>query len=144
MLALGGRHLDVGQAPEDAFVVMADPEGNAFCVIEPGNGFLAGTGFLGEVACDGLREVGVFWCAALGWPLVWDQDERDRGPVAGRRHEGRLGRPLRHRQGRERPNPQRFELAADAAEVERLLGLGATRLGERTLADPDGNELRLS
>ena len=25
-------------------------------------------------ACDGSRAVGYFWSAALGWPLVWDQD----------------------------------------------------------------------
>ena len=30
--------------------MLADPEGNEFCVIEPGNGFLAGCGFLGELA----------------------------------------------------------------------------------------------
>src|SRR4051794_37709226 len=44
-LELGGRHLDVGQNPEDGFVVLADPDGNEFCVIEPGNNFLAGCGF---------------------------------------------------------------------------------------------------
>lgn len=41
-IALGARHLDVGQTPEDEHVVLADPEGNEFCVIEPGNSFLAG------------------------------------------------------------------------------------------------------
>ena len=74
-LGLGAGHLDVGQRPEEAHVVLADPEGNEFCVIEPGNAFLAGCGFLGELACDGTREVGLFWSAALGWPLVWDQDQ---------------------------------------------------------------------
>ena len=74
-LELGARHLDVGQRPEEGHVVLADPEGNEFCVIEPGNAFLAGCGFLGELACDGTREVGLFWSEALGWPLVWDQDQ---------------------------------------------------------------------
>ena len=74
-LELGARHIDVGQRPEEGHVVLADPEGNEFCVIEPGNAFLAGCGFLGELACDGTREVGIFWSEALGWPLVWDQDE---------------------------------------------------------------------
>ena len=46
-LGLGARHLDVGQRPEEGHVVLADPEGNEFCVIEPGNNFLAGCGFLG-------------------------------------------------------------------------------------------------
>ncbi|MGZ4434626.1 MAG: VOC family protein, partial [Trebonia sp.] len=74
-LGLGGRHFDIGQGPEDEHVVLADPEGNEFCVIEPGNSFLADCGFVGELACDGSREVGYFWSEALGWPLVWDQDQ---------------------------------------------------------------------
>lgn len=73
-LALGGRHADVGQRPEEPHVVLADPDGNEFCVIPYGNAFLAGCGLLGEVACDGTREVGVFWHETLGWPLVWDRD----------------------------------------------------------------------
>jgi hypothetical protein len=74
-LGLGGRHIDVGQSPEDEHVVLADPEGNEFCVIEPGNNFLADCGFIGALACDGSRKVGHFWSEALGWPLVWDQDQ---------------------------------------------------------------------
>jgi hypothetical protein len=74
-LGLGARRLDVGQRPEEGHVVLSDPEGNEFCVIEPGNGFLDGCGFLGELACDGSREVGLFWSGALGWPLVWEHDE---------------------------------------------------------------------
>ncbi len=74
-LRLGAGHLDVGQLPAEGHVVLADPEGNEFCVIEPGSSFLDGCGFLGEIACDGTRQVGRFWAAALGWPLVWDQDE---------------------------------------------------------------------
>jgi catechol 2,3-dioxygenase-like lactoylglutathione lyase family enzyme len=75
-LRLGGRHLDVGQGPDDEFVVLADPGGNELCVIEPGNNYLAGTGYLGEVTCDGTRDVGLFWRDALGWPLVWDKNEQ--------------------------------------------------------------------
>ncbi|HUN31651.1 MAG TPA: VOC family protein, partial [Trebonia sp.] len=36
-LELGARHIDIGQRPEEGHVVLADPEGNEFCVIEPGN-----------------------------------------------------------------------------------------------------------
>ena len=75
VLELGGRHIDVGQAPHDEHVVLADPEGNELCIIEPGNGFLADCGLVGAVAGDGTHEVGVFWAAALGWPLVWDEGE---------------------------------------------------------------------
>ncbi|MEV4482981.1 VOC family protein [Micromonospora coxensis] len=146
-LALGGGHLDVGQRPEEGHVVLADPEGNEFCVIEPGNSFLAGCGPLGELACDGTREVGLFWSAALGWPLVWDQDQETaiQSPDGGTKVAWG-GPPVAPKEAR---NRQRLDLAvagADrSAEVERLVSLGATRLdsaddGAVMLADPDGNE----
>lgn len=37
-LPLGVAHLDVGQRPDEGHVVLVDPEGNEFCVIEAGNG----------------------------------------------------------------------------------------------------------
>jgi catechol 2,3-dioxygenase-like lactoylglutathione lyase family enzyme len=33
--SLGARRVDVGQPPDSSFVVMADPEGNEFCVLSP-------------------------------------------------------------------------------------------------------------
>ena len=33
LLGLGARPADVGQTPDDPFVVLADPEGNEFCVL---------------------------------------------------------------------------------------------------------------
>ncbi len=74
-LELGAKHIDVGQLPEEGHVVLADPEGNEFCVVEAGNNFLADCGFIGALSCDGTKQVGHFWSEALGWPLVWDQDE---------------------------------------------------------------------
>lgn len=143
-LSLGGRHLDVGQLPDEDHVVLGDPGGNEFCVIEPGNNFLAGCGHLGEVSCDGSRDVGLFWRDALGWPLVWDQDEETavQSPLGGTKvsWDDWTAAPKHGR------NRQRFDLvAADLpAEVARLVALGATRLGDRDggveLADPDGNE----
>ena len=146
-LELGARHIDVGQRPEEGHVVLADPEGNEFCVIESGNAFLAGCGFLGELACDGTREVGIFWSEALGWPLVWDQDEETavQSPHGGTKVAWG-GPPVAPKRGR---NRQRFYLdPADGdqgAEVDRLVSLGATHLevgedGVVELADPDGNE----
>lgn len=32
--ALGARRVDVGQSPEDTWVVLADPEGNEFCLLQ--------------------------------------------------------------------------------------------------------------
>jgi catechol 2,3-dioxygenase-like lactoylglutathione lyase family enzyme len=146
-LGLGAGHLDVGQRPEEEHLVLADPEGNAFCVIEPGNSFLAGCGLLGELACDGTREVGHFWSAVLGWPLVWDQDEETaiQSPHGGTKVAWG-GPPVAPKEVR---NRQRFDLAPaggdQRADVDRLVSLGATRLevdadGAVVLADPDGNE----
>jgi hypothetical protein len=145
-LRLGGRHIDVGQSPEDTHIVLADPGGNELCVIEPGNNYLAGTGFLGEVTCDGSRTVGLFWRDALGWPLVWDKNEQTavqspRGgtKIAWDRWGGTA--PLGRMGGRTR---QRFDLvtADPASETERLVVLGAIRLSDLSngveMADPDG------
>ena len=143
-LGLGARHLDVGQGPDADHVVLADPEGNELCVIEPGNAFLAGCGFVGALSCDGSREAGYFWSAALGWPLVWDQDQETaiRSPHGGPKITWG-GTPPTVPAGGDRV---RWDLAADGdprAEVERLLSLGATRTPGDALADPDGNEFRV-
>jgi hypothetical protein len=143
-LRLGGRHLDVGQDPDAAYVVLADPGDNPLCVIEPGNSFLAGTGFLGEVTCDGTRDVGLFWRDALDWRLVWDENEETsiQSPLGGTKVSWG-GPPVAPRRGR---NRQRFDLLTTDHdhELTRLLALGATRLADLAggveLADPDGNE----
>ena len=144
-LALGGRHVDVGQLPDEDHVVLADPDGNEFCVIGPGNNFLAGCGFLGEVSCEGTRAVGLFWRDALRWPLVWDRNEETAvQSLRGGTKVSWGGQPVAPERGR---NRQRLDLAAPdvAAEVARLVALGATELGDDgdggvELADPDGNE----
>jgi len=149
-LRLGGRHLDVGQGADVGFVVLADPGGNEFCVIEPGNNYLAGTGYLGEVTCDGTRAVGRFWRDALGWPLVWDEGEQMaiQSPLGGTKISWDSWDVPAAEPGRGGMR-QRFELvAADpASEAERLVSLGAThraRLPDRvTFTDPDGNEFEL-
>jgi hypothetical protein len=149
-LGLGGRHVDVGQLPEEGHVVLGDPEGNEFCVLEPGNSFLADCGFLGALACDGSQAVGYFWSEALGWPLVWDQDQETaiRSPHGGPKITWG-GPPLMPRVGKDR---LRFDVAPvdgeQRAEVERLISLGATRIdagrdGSVVMADPDGNEFRV-
>jgi predicted enzyme related to lactoylglutathione lyase len=148
-LALGGRHIDVGQLPDEEHVVLADPEGNEFCVIEPGNTFLADCGFIGALSSDGLQEVGYFWSEALGWPLVWDQDGETaiRSPHGGPKITWG-GPPLAPRTGKSRLH---LDLAAPVggnqeAEVERLLSLGAKRadvsqghVSWEVMTDPGGN-----
>jgi hypothetical protein len=149
-LELGARHFDVGQTGDEGHVVLADPEGNEFCVIEPGNNFLAGTPRIGALSCDGTQAVGYFWSAALGWPLVWDQDEETaiQSPQGGPKISWG-GPPVAPRAGRNRWRPELLAEGDLHAEVDRLVSLGATRLdvGEGevpvVLADPDGNEFRV-
>jgi predicted enzyme related to lactoylglutathione lyase len=148
-LEYGGRHIDIGQTPEEGHVVLADPEGNEFCVIGAGNKFLADTAFIGALSSDGTQAVGYFWSKALDWPLVWDQDEETaiQSPQGGSKISWG-GPPVAPKAPR---NRLRFELTTEGdveAEVERLLALGATRLGGGSdgaveLADPDGNEFSL-
>jgi predicted enzyme related to lactoylglutathione lyase len=147
-LELGARPIDVGQRPDECHVVLADPEGNEFCVIEPGNNFLADCGFFGAVVGNGSQDVGYFWSEALGWPLVWDQDQETaiRSPHGGPKITWG-GPPLRPKTGKNRLH---FDLAPrgdQRAEVDRLVALGASRIdiGQGAvswvvLADPDGNE----
>ena len=49
-LELGAGYLEIGQLPEEGHVVLADPEGNEFCVIEPGS---AGDGAIELADPDG-------------------------------------------------------------------------------------------
>lgn len=151
-LELGARHIDVGQRPEEGHVVLGDPEGNEFCVIEPGNAFLADCGFFGELACDGSQEVGYFWSHALGWPLVWDQDQETsiRSPRGGPKISWG-GPPLMPRAGTTRLHFDLVPAANDDQmdEINRLVSLGARilhpgqTLGRTAMADPDGNEFCL-
>jgi predicted enzyme related to lactoylglutathione lyase len=151
LVELGGRHIDVGQGPDEGQVVLADPEGNEFCVIEPGNSFLADCGRFGSITCDGTRGVGHFWSEALGWPLIWDQDEET--AIRALDGTGPLitwgGPPLAPKIGKNRLHldiapPNHVD---QQAEVERLVALGATRIdigqGDVSwvvMADPDDNE----
>ncbi|MYR43876.1 VOC family protein [Streptomyces sp. SID5910] len=157
-LELGGSHIDVGQRPEEGHVVLADPDGNEFCVIEAGNTFLADTGVIGALACDGTQEVGYFWSKALGWPLVWDQDQETaiQSPSGGTKITWG-GPPVAPQTG---ANRLCFELTLPAgagweAETARLVSLGARRTdagtgtgiegdgGRVLMLDPDGNEFSL-
>ena len=151
LISLGARHIDIGQGPDDRHVVLADPEGNEFCIIEPDNNFLAGCGRLGSINCDGTRAVGYFWSETLGWPLVWDQDEET--AIRAPDRTGPLitwgGPPIAPKLSKNRLHldiapPDHVD---QRAEVDRLVALGATRIdiGQGdvdwvVMADPDGNE----
>jgi hypothetical protein len=149
-IGLGADHVDVGQRPEEGHVVLADPEANEFCVIAPGNAYLAGCGRFGEVACKGTRRTGFFWSEVLGWPLVWDQNQETaiQSPQGGTKVAWGGQLPSRE----ETRNRQRFHLEVVHGrrddEVDRLLSLGANPVdvdkdSAVVLADPDGVEFVL-
>jgi predicted enzyme related to lactoylglutathione lyase len=149
--ALGARHVDIGQPADAPHVVLADPEGNEFCVVLRGE-FLSSTGFVGSIVFEpGEPVTGRFWGEAIGWPLAYDQD----GDTAIRAPDGRgpfitFGPPG----GDAKTTKNRLHLdiapspdGDQQSEVERLVALGATRvdIGQGNvpwvvLTDPDGNE----
>ncbi len=119
----------------------------------PGNNFVTYASRAGSLTCDGSRAVGCFWSQALGWPLIWDQDEETaiRAPD-GARQFITWGPPLAPKQGGNRLHLD-VALPPDGdqeAEAERLLSLGAKRIGIGQgevpwlmMADPDDNEFRV-
>jgi hypothetical protein len=150
LITLGAQRVDIGQG-DVAWVVMADPEGNEFCVVVRGD-FLATTDLVGAIVFEPAGPVvGRFWSEAVGWPIVYDED----GDTAIRAPDGRgpfvtFGPPT----GPVKTEKNRLHLdvapPADgdqAAEVERLIGLGGRRvdIGQGhvswvVMADPEGNE----
>jgi hypothetical protein len=155
LISHGARPADVGQVGDEGHVVLADPEGNEFCVIEPDNQFLASCPRLGAVNCDGTKELGYFFSALLGWPLVWDQDEETaiQSPAGNGPKITWSGPPLRPKSRRERFHfhVRPVDGTSTEAAVAELLRLGATGPDDRgdtcsdtvRLADVDGNQLCL-
>jgi hypothetical protein len=132
LIANRAQPADVGQVGDELHVVLADPEGNEFCVIEPGNCFLASRPRLGAVSCDGTKDLGYFFSDILGWPLVSDQDEETaiQSPIGDGPKITWSGPPLMAKSRRERihfhvtPAPG----TSDEDALADLLRLGVTRL----------------
>jgi hypothetical protein len=154
LLARGATYVDIGQNPNDTHEVLADPEGNELCIIDSDNRFLASCPRLGAVNCDGTRALGCFWSEALGWPLVWD--ENDETAIQAPNGTGPKitwsGPPLMAKLGEERfhfhvaPTPKSSLHSA----LDHLLALGSTRVhfgpgcsDVTTLVDVDGNHFCL-
>ncbi|CRK55738.1 hypothetical protein [Alloactinosynnema sp. L-07] len=146
---LGARPVDIGQG-ETPWVVLADPEGNEFCVLEPRDEY-RDTGAVAAIVMD-VREPSAqaaFWSAATGWPVV-----RDTADFASLRAADSLGpwlELLRVDGPKVVKNRLHFDVAgstggSQAAEVDRLLAGGARPHEEmvgfpwRVLFDPEGNE----
>lgn len=158
LLDAGARHADVGQPRDARYVVLSDPEGNEFCVLEPRAEY-ADTGPVAALVlgCSDPLSLAPFWEAASGWSRI-DGDER----LVRLRHPDGTGPYLELiRVLEQRPEKLRQHLDVapgpdddQGAEVERLIGLGARRTdvgqldaaGQRlpdttweVLADPDGH-----
>jgi predicted enzyme related to lactoylglutathione lyase len=149
--AAGASPLDVGQGNVD-WEVLADPEGNAFCVLEPRTVY-ADTGSVAAIVLHDRdpKALAPFWEAASGWSAVGE----DEVSVSLRRPDGR-GPFLEVLAGGDGPAEPKIPVHLDvapnargdqAAEVDRLIALGARPAdvgqGEvtwRVLTDPAGNE----
>ena len=147
----GATPVDIGQGAVP-WVVLADPEGNEFCVLDPRADYVD-AGPIAAIVLDSGDPGALtsFWAAASGWTPETQPD----GDVRLVRPDGRgprleLLRVDDPKLGKNRVHLDVAPFAADdqAAEVDRLRGLGATDAdigqGEQTwvvLADPEGNEL---
>jgi predicted enzyme related to lactoylglutathione lyase len=150
LTALGARPADIGQG-DVPWVVLADPEGNEFCVLDPRDAYAA-AGAVAAIVVDAADPPALarFWSEAAGWPLAgssgttaWLRSASGTGPFV---EFLRVDEPKRVKN---RLHLDVAPYAGDdhAAEAARLQTLGATPAdvgqGEVTwvvLADPEGNE----
>ncbi len=149
-LALGAERVDIGQR-NVPFLVLADPGGNEFCILDPRPEY-ATTGAIAAIvaAAADPTALGVFWSAATGWPIVRTgveyaslRDPDGRGPWL---------EFIRSAHPHEVKNRVHLDVAPPATgsladEEARLTALGAARTdigqGEvpwQVMADPEGNE----
>jgi len=150
LIGLGARRADVGQSDDVTWVVLADPEGNEFCVLRARDDEQPAPLSLSAIAldCADPRELGRFWAEALGWNTDYEDDDE-----VALQAPGKTGPELLFLQVPE-PKAAKNRLHLDLnpddqdAEVERLEGLGANRVdigqGDEVtwvvLGDPEGNE----
>ncbi|HEY3712338.1 MAG TPA: VOC family protein [Amycolatopsis sp.] len=149
-LGLGARRRDLGQG-DVPWVVLADPEGNEFCVLEPREVY-AGSGAVAAIVVDSgepARLAG-FWSALTGWPVYSAEDV-----IVGLRAPSGRGpwleflRSAEHKLGKNRLHLDVAPPVGEdhAAVVAQVVAAGAVRAdigqGETpwaVLADPEGNE----
>ncbi|MFJ6795027.1 VOC family protein [Streptomyces sp. NPDC091268] len=147
---LGATDADVGQG-DVPWTVLADPEGNEFCVLEP-RPIYRDTGSVAAVVvdCADARAMGRFWGEAIDWTVHEVDDEH-----ASLRSSAGVGpylEFLRTPDAKTVWNRLHLDLRPypgddQAAEVARMRALGATDIDAgqgdvswTILADPEGNE----
>ena len=148
--ALGATPADVGQG-DVPWTVLADPEGNEFCVLEP-RPVYRDTGPMAAVVTDCVdpRAMARFWSQAMDWTLHEVSD--DQAVLRSAEGVGPYLEFVRRPDAKIVKNRVYLDLALypgddQAAEVAwlRALGAAAVDLGQgdvpwTVLADPEGNE----
>jgi predicted enzyme related to lactoylglutathione lyase len=150
LIELGASHVDNGQG-DVPWVVLADPEGNEFCVLEP-RPVYSDTGPVAAIVVDCLdpEAMSRFWTQAAGWPVI----NSDGHLIALRSAsgEGPFLELLTSAEPKRVKNRIHLDVAPftsgdQTAEVSRLQKAGAkpANVGQGdeswiVLADPDGQE----
>ncbi len=147
LLAAGATRVDVGQR-DVPWVVLADPEGNELCVLEPRD-LYAGTGPVAAVVmpAQDMDAQARYWQAATGWDRVDRQFPALRHPAGGPFLELLPAESAPPRKDRVHLDVRPLPGHPQDEEVARLLSLGARPLdvGQAdqvpwvVLADPEGN-----
>lgn len=149
LLSLGARHLDIGQG-DVPWVVLADPEGHAFCVMEERAAY-RDTGPVAAVPVHGddAERDAAFWASLTGW------EPYDGSAPVSLRHPSGRGAVLeffpgaRPKEGKNRLHLDvRLEPGDDAkAVLARVVAQGARPVEHgwgdlpwTVLTDPSGNE----
>lgn len=149
LLGLGATHLDIGQG-DVPWEVLADPEGNEFCVLEP-RPVYADTGPVAAVVtdCANPGALARFWAQATGWTIRESDEDfaslryADGGPFL------EMLRVPEAKTGKNRVHVDVAPLADgdSRAEAPRLIDSGAVLadvdqgdVSWVVLADPEGNE----
>ncbi|WP_072480661.1 VOC family protein [Amycolatopsis australiensis] len=150
-LELGARRVDLGQGAVP-WVVLADPEGNEFCVLEPRDRY-ARTGAVASILVDAHdpERMAAFWTRLTGWPvearegdvLVGLRAPTGRGPWLEflrnddvKRVKNRVHLDVAPPAGAGHAETVAAIVAAGAAPAD----LGGPEVPWRVLMDPEGNE----
>jgi hypothetical protein len=150
LLGLGARHLNIGQG-EVPWVVLADPEGNPFCVMEERASYVD-TGPLAALPLDSAApdRDAEFWAWLTGWVAVVGDAPRSlrhpslRGPLlelCPERAPKRTVKNRLHLDVRLEPGEDPDAIAASITQRGGSeLHMGWGELPWRHYADPSGNE----
>ncbi|WP_051792468.1 VOC family protein [Amycolatopsis jejuensis] len=152
-LSLGAHPIDIGQR-DVPWTVLADPEGNEFCVLEPRTTY-AGSGAVAAIVVDAQDpgRLARFWSPLAAWPITAEEpgittlhNPSGRGPTLEflRTETPKHGKNRLHLEVASTPDSNH------ATEVRRALDTGATLadIGQGNtpraiLTDPEGNEFCL-